>query len=403
MKKLIFILILTIYLIGVASALSVNIKDSYEKQETMIVKISGDIKEPITNDNILLKRGHVSVPLDYDIKKLGNDYYLWAVAPTNENNYTLWINDVVTMVSGNVNKSDFGYNFSVTGKLVDYYVKPGVIFSNKDFEISVFSNMDVPKEINVEFPEERNIVLNPGKNKLEFSISNVYGTQLINFSVGKYNVRAYIIGEKTGNEIDMTNATNVSKSNVYFVPQKIERELFSGEEETYPVTIVNDGDDLENISLEYNKDVFSINPEPPLNLASGKSFVFNLSMQTDRSVNESITLNTNNIKAYLNVKISISNRTTNKNETKKNLFYCDELGGNICKGNEECSIENVESLDGPCCKGKCIEKKEGGTSWAGYIIAVIAIILIIYIYYRYKSVKKEKNPLAKRIKRKNIP
>jgi len=386
-------------IIASVSAISADIKDSYERQETMLVKISGDIREPITFDDIELKRGHIDVPFEYDIKRIGSAYYLWGLASSDANNYTLWIKDVATSVSGVTKKVDFSYNFTVSDVLTDYYIEPAVILSNEDFEIIAYNNLDVTKEITVDFPESREINLQPGENSIAFSISVISGLQEINFSVGKYSVKAEIIG--SGEEENVTNEEeiNFSETKIIFSPQKIMREVFSGEEESYPIKIINDGKDIESISFEYNKNVFSISPELPKGLKSGEEFTFNLSMKTSKDLSEELVLTADDSIFTLPVEATISELTVpEKNNTGNNLFYCDELAGRICEREEVCSGETMVGLDGLCCQGSCETMSSGSSiSWIGYLVSAIALLVIIFIYYKYKKVKPEKNQLKKRI------
>ncbi|MDP1695733.1 MAG: hypothetical protein Q8L29_02365 [archaeon] len=400
MKKMIlFSIIIGLFLIINASAISVEMKESYERQETMLVKISGDIREPITSDNIVLKRGHVLVPLEYEVKRIGNDYYLWALSPLNENNYTLWINNVVTSVAGVVNKTNFAYNFTTTNVLTDYYIKPAVIYTNKDFEIRAYNNGDTSKEISVDFLESRNVILQPGDNKILFSIKDVIGTQTINFSIGKYSVKAYIIGKAESNDgTEINISVNVSGIEIIFIPQKIKREVIANEEETYLISVLNDGDDIESLSLEYDKNIFSISSELPSSLENGKRFEFNLSVKTDKEIKEEITLKADDYTFNLPIEITISELPAQNKSTVKGMFYCDELAGKICKGGEVCSIETITSLDGECCKGECAEESGSSSSLGiGYLIAALVLIGIIFIYYKYRKVKNEKNPLTRKI------
>jgi len=210
-------LLLIIFSIQTALAISTNLKDSYSPGETMIVEISGNILEPITPDSIVFRRGHVYVPFDYDVKKLGDKYYLWSLAPPTENNYTLFINDISTSVSGTVQKVNYEKNFSVSGNLTDYSIRPGFISMDKDFEINVQLNEDFNKDIDINFPAANyaaSFTLKPGQNALKFSIKDVIGAQLTNISIGKYSVPAYIKSNRTQTGGNLTNVTNVTNINI---------------------------------------------------------------------------------------------------------------------------------------------------------------------------------------------
>lgn len=208
---LILVAILAFSYVSMASAISADIKDSYPPKETVITEISGSILEPINSANVKLIRGHVLVPFDYEIKRLGDKYYLWILAPEQRTNYTLSIRGITTYVSGNVQRIDYEKNFTISGNLTDYYVKPGFILTEKDFEVRVQLNEDKEKEIKLEFIEEESeYMLKPGENIIKFSVSNINETGLFNLSIGRYLLPVYIKSNKT--EIPILNASNETAS-----------------------------------------------------------------------------------------------------------------------------------------------------------------------------------------------
>src|SRR3989344_5536255 len=141
-KSLVFAFILVLMMQGVY-AISSDLREAYRPGETIIAELQGNFLSPIEKENVEFYRGHVLVPFEYDVMKLGEKYFLWAVAQENENNYTLKIKDISTTINGKPGKIDFEKNFSIVGGLIDYSIKPGVIFANSDFELVVFLNEDL--------------------------------------------------------------------------------------------------------------------------------------------------------------------------------------------------------------------------------------------------------------------
>jgi hypothetical protein len=90
MKKFSLILFLMI-LLPLTSGLSSDLHTTYQPAETMLVELQGSILEEIPKENVFFLRGHVQTVVEYDLKKLGNHYFLYAVAPLAENNFTLEI------------------------------------------------------------------------------------------------------------------------------------------------------------------------------------------------------------------------------------------------------------------------------------------------------------------------
>jgi predicted nucleic acid-binding Zn ribbon protein len=192
MKKLILLFI--IFLIPSVLAISTDLKPSYQQGETIIIKISGDILQEIPSENIELKRGHVQVPFNYEIDKVGLDYFLYGIAPNSQNNYTLIINDIIVKENGLPTIKNFKQNFSTTSNLVSYSIKPGFIITSSNFVITATSNLNTTTTITTNFPSTRNIVLYPGKNEIIFSIKDVdAGFTALN--LGFYSIPVLIFKE----------------------------------------------------------------------------------------------------------------------------------------------------------------------------------------------------------------
>jgi hypothetical protein len=228
----VLILMTLVFSLGSALAISTSINDSYSPGETIITQISGNILSPITTGNVELKReGHIGVAFESDVKKLGENYYLWVLAPTLLGNYTLIIKDITTTISGKIQEISYEKNFSISGNLTDYSVKPGFISTNKSFQIKVQLNEDYNKQIDINFLKETNFTLKPGENTLDFSISEINESGLFNLSIGKYNPPVYVQvnkpisistgGNATGNATEIINLTNLT----------ITRNVTSAEEE----------------------------------------------------------------------------------------------------------------------------------------------------------------------------
>ncbi len=175
-----------------ASALSTSMNETYLPGETMIIEVQGNILESIDMDEIIFKRGHITVPFDYGVEKLDDNYYIWAIAPTTEMNYTLLLKNVVTTIGGQIRQIDYMQNFSISGNLTDYAVKPGVIETDRDFEIEVMLYEDVDREIEVELFGNRNMTLEPGENTIKFSIRELNETGVYSIRVGRYILPAYL-------------------------------------------------------------------------------------------------------------------------------------------------------------------------------------------------------------------
>jgi hypothetical protein len=195
MKKVGLLAVVLIMLACGAGAISSDLKDTCVPKETLIGKISGAVLSSISREQVdLVKDGHIGVAFEYDIKKLGDQYYIWLNAPQNPGNYTLKITDIVTLVGGVPQIVDYEKNFKVEGALTDYSINPGFIDADEDFEIDVTLYEDAGKQIGISFPEQRTVNLLPGVNPIHFSIEGIIGLETTTITVGKYSVPAYISG-----------------------------------------------------------------------------------------------------------------------------------------------------------------------------------------------------------------
>ena len=59
-----------------SSALTLNMKESYQPRETMIIEVAGNILSPIKLEDVEFKRKNVIMPLNYDVKVLGEKMLL---------------------------------------------------------------------------------------------------------------------------------------------------------------------------------------------------------------------------------------------------------------------------------------------------------------------------------------
>ena len=211
---------------GFAGAITTSLKDNYQSGETIIFSLSGNILEAIAFEQVSFLRGYVKLPLEYNIKKLGDNYYVWAIAPTaeTENNYSFVIKDLFTTVNGKEEKIDFVQNFTISGNLTDYSIKPGLIFAKDDFEIDVQLNEDLDKTIEVG-SSNRSVVLKPGENTISFEKDDFVGAKLNLIKIGKYELPAYVIGRRE------YNLSNVSAGNLSDGEDETDKESSVPEEE----------------------------------------------------------------------------------------------------------------------------------------------------------------------------
>jgi len=148
-KSVLFICILLV--LPFLSAVTIDMKSSYDQGETIIAKISGDFFTSLKEDNIFFYRGHVKIPMDYDLAKIGNYYYVKAStlrkAP---NNYSLQIKNAHYYLQGQLIDDIIVKPFAITDNIADFVVNPGFVVSIADFyiELKNLQNIFLPITIN---------------------------------------------------------------------------------------------------------------------------------------------------------------------------------------------------------------------------------------------------------------
>ncbi len=396
------IILLLIILLNGVSAISTNLLPSYQPGETIIIKIEGNILEPITPTDIIFKRNHVAVAVDYDIKKILGNYYLYAQAPTNNNNYTLFINDISTTINGIVSSLDFNQSFTVSGNITDYSVSPGFIISNSNnLEFTIKSNLDQQVSIMTNFPDERAINLNPGTNSVSLSTEGK-NSGLYEVIIGKYKLPIQIINSQENQ--------SVTSVNLILSPSIINRAVLSNSNYSFNISLTNNGSTaLQNIQFSFNENLFSLYPQSINSLApqETKEIVVNLLKTSITKIQEDIIIyDSNQQLKILNLNISFTpnpnNISTTNDSTQNVQYYCSELNGVFCSANELCSSEQVQSLDGLCCTGTCSIEEDSGFGWIGYLSIAIVIGLLLFVYLKYakSAIPQPKpgiiNPLTKK-------
>lgn len=405
-KKRACILLLIALIIPFSLAISTDMKENYMSGETMIIKISGNILESITSEQIKFvdySIGYKELALDYDIRKIGESHYIYAVMPylqdlpENESmQYTLLIEDVATTVNGQRSEVDFMQNFSVSDEIIPYSITPGVIVSSDDFEVQVNLNLDENVEISIDFPASRSIVLRPGKNTIDFSLDEVSGGIYI-VSIGDYSLPVLINKE-------------IAKylPPVRFTRNFIESRVLTGQTEYYEIEFVNYGSvDVSGAYFEYDNDRIGIYPEMPEVIKAGESYLFNVSLLEENSdLNQDILIIYGNDSSILTLSVVYTSDAgevgTNYTSTDSvlNEALCSELGGSKCSSIQICSGDIVNSKDqSQCCIGICVENiPVRPYAWVGYLIGGLLLVVLLVVGYRYFRSRKEKDNFSQKVK-----
>jgi hypothetical protein len=284
---------------------------------------------------------------------------------------------------------DFAYNFSVSGQLAEYSVKPGFIITSGDTELDVTLNRDTGKTVSI---GKRSVFLLPGENKILVSLDELIYSEQARFQVGDYFLPIKLIDNNFRNVILRKGLT--------FVPSIITIAIGRGEKTNYSIEVKNLEDrEMKNIHFAFDESKFSISPTGNFSLSPNqtKNYTIVISNVSNLQGYEEIYVRSNNSYARLIMEILLpsltdSNKTENKNTTNisNNDYRCSEIrGGRFCDAEQTCSGEIVRSLDGNCCIGTCSVKKKPSGAWIGYVLAILMIGVLGYVYYNYKKTKSK--------------
>jgi hypothetical protein len=410
MKKRISIIFLLIFLVLPLISAEIVINQNYNQGETIIAKISGNFLTPITNDNIFFYNGHVQIPMQYNVLKLGDDYYLYAITiGKSAGNYSLSIQNIQYMRGGQITTDNLAANFSITNTTADFSVNPGFVYTSGDFYLQVQNLQDKELIVNA----------NPGTNdssarQISISSDSDSSTLLksgeikkINFVVGGGSSGLRTIELKTSNltyEIPVyifsSSAVNQTESGYFEIdPSSLTISVPTNTTTIKSINIYNLGDiEVDNISFSLSSSLNSsiiLSQYQILNLSSKSGVQINLSFfsSAEKNIQGSITAASENSSISSSIYLTFINNYTVSNQSILTQT-CAELNGNVCNQTQQCDKNPIYATDNVCCLGTCneIPKSNSGTV-IGIIIVVIIIAAFVFFYIRYKKAKKPINLL----------
>lgn len=435
MKKLSVLLILLLT-ISLVSALKIEMKDTFDQDELLTAKISGDIIQPPLKQNIFLKRGHVRVGLDASVGKIGDDYYIFAsLAGKTANNYTLIIEDVEYKRGSATIVEDLVKNFTITENLTDFSLNKGFVITKDHFNIELYNFLDDDLQVEMQIEtivgeeggitsysenEKHDFVIGPGSEIINFQVGAIQEPtiKIINFSSTQEIIEEGLFGDTTSTEPlttysipvyiyvdDTSEHTKIHAFEIFCQDCDDIKLPVGGEEKLKVVYIYNQGTGtLTNVRLTLSEsftpyiilseDYFEkILPNSNANLnmtiqaGAEKTISGRLFVETSEGVSDSIQIAIDVKEGYEDVE---------ETPVLTSLKPCSELGGKICKKDvEECRESTKETIlakDGQCCFGSCVPTS---ASPAGKIIgwSILIILLGVGAWFFLKKYRNIKAPV----------
>ena len=419
-KEVIVLLFLLLLVIPTISAVEFDIKNSYDKGETIIVKLSGSFTSQLSKENVIFYRGHVRVPINiYDLTRIAGDYYIYAQLPENSDNYTISIENVRYYQGSQISDKDIMKNFTITNNTASFSLNPGFVNTNGNFILNVQNLQD--REIiisvnaktnsgsssdslfadlfggNLEDNLTKAINLKSGeKRRIEFEVTNIQNSTFKTIELSsaglKYAVPVFIFANRT-EIIDTTK-------NFRFDQAALNVSMSTNSSTNKILYIENTGNvAIENISILVSEE---IKPYTTLSVSridklkensSAKIEIIFSSLDKEKQLEGYLKAKSGDIYAYSEVYLNIIqgfipiNGTDNNSNSKSCIF----LGGTQCGSGFKCNQTEQLSKEGKCCVGLCEEDTSSGGigKTLGWILLVVIVIFLIWFFFaKYKKAKK---------------
>lgn len=411
MKKVLMFCALVLLLASSAIAINIESKTSFQPGETFLAKIQGKFFSPITPEDIYFISDRENIPLVFDLLKVENTYYIYAMLPVQERNYTILIQNVHYYENGRESLGDIESNFSVSGNVSDFSVFPGFILAKKNFTITIESyNKDLNIAASVQ-NQTKNILVPLGESKQAiFSVSSTNFTSTFLSLTGsgtKYEIPVFILSSSSPSTTEENQTVNITESDKFsFTKSFYNFSANVNKESAFDIYLKNLKDsDVNNINIDVSsnlKNTVSISPRV-INLSSGSAARVSLSVISDSigTVLGEITASSDSVSASSDIVVhTLSESAVIPNTTTTtSLETCLVYGGTICKSSETCSATKISSSDsnGNCCIGTCQPSK----SYTGTIIGILIFIVIaVAVFFVYKKYKTKKAPTPNQIMQK---
>lgn len=411
-KGAIFILVLSFAVLSLSSisAVEFNVNANYSQGETIIAKLSGNFLTSVTKDNVFFYEGHVSLPLDYGIAKISNDYYIYALlADKPAGNYSVQVENVKYMNGSQIAEDNIVRDFSITNEIADFSVKPGFVVSSGEFSIELQNLRD--NEISVDINTASNVssrdILILPSNTRQTSVSLGSGEiKTISFAAGNGNPSLQDIELKTANltykiPVYIYTSSEVQEEPAFRLePSEMTLSIPADSVTKRTIYLYNTGSsEIKNITLSFSDEIRAFVNLSQYNiekLDANSNFPVELSFfsPAEIEVGGNLKAMTDTLISYSQISLKFLNNYIPPNESEQSSAKtCAELNGIICPQTEKCDMAIIYAKDNVCCPGKCL--KNQGTSSTGTIIGILIFVIAAaaLLWFYFKRFRKAKKPV----------
>ncbi len=416
-KGFITLSVLILLFLPLLSAVEFDVKQNYSQGETMIAKLSGNFLSSVSKENIVFYRESVKIPVEYDIAKIGNDYYIYAVlSGKSQGSYSVSFENVRYMKGSEISQENIVRNFLITEQTADFSVNPGFAVTASDFFIEVQNLQD--KEITINIKTE----LNTTAGREIFAVLNDAGTKSGSLVLSSGEIKDIQFklgtGEKVFKKIELKSSNFTYEIPVYIYASSTEekKEEFRLEPSELIVSASTNTDNkrtiyLYNTGTEELRDIvlsFSNSLKPYANVSNYKinKLAPNSNIPIDMhffssgeaEIKGHVKASASGMLTYSQISLKFLSNYIPPNVTAKDyaIKTCAQLQGTVCGSGEACNVTSIKAKDDWCCiRGTCVKTFK---SYTGRIIGVVIVVVVaaglVWFYKKkYKGAKKPFNLL----------
>jgi len=361
-----FVLIFMPLVLGVDIELS---RDSYYPQETLQAEITGNFISLKAKNIQLYKEGVPRAnPVVSDLIKKNNVYYFYAILPFTDGNYSLVIKGAKYYEWGEITEENILKSFVIDKNRSDVVlgINPGFVVSEGEFSVGVKA-LNKNADINLELDggEIRSASLIKGFEKF-FKFDSGLNDSLL--KVQDYSINVFVMSNNEGFVTE--------KTNLVIFPSKLKGEVIAGNNYIFDLIVENTGDKEIGL-ISFEGEGISVRPNF-INLSIGESLTINVSVsipkKTKNIFESKIFVKYGSEEREIPILFNISDKVALQGTSISEGLSCIQQGGKICVDDEICEGSFSPSLDGACCKGECIIKKD--SNW-GMIIGIGLVVVVL--------------------------
>ena len=418
MKKIFLSFAIFTFILFQISALEISTqKTEFYQGETFLANISGNILDEIKSENVGFYKNNVQLPITFDIKKINNIYYIYALLPYSEHNLSLIIKDVYFKENNQPQKKDLEKKFSIINKTADFSIVPGFFITQKEVSVVITNNLnnDIVISYTIDNIQGSESIPLQDKKTIKINTDNIEFTNLTFLTLSSdsgfsYSVPAYIIKSFIPNVNDSNFSEDENITPIYsntevlrFSYSEINTNLSKSDSVFYPITISNIGQkNASNIKISVSpeiKNYLSLSTEKINELKIGEDFQINLTAKFAKTGEFSgfITAESKNSSDKIKMNFIVGNNLTITSSVSDKKS-CSQIGGKKCS---ICYGSSIPASDGLCCIGSCNPVVEPTKrNWTAIVIVVSFLVLIgIFFWFKWKKPSATaKDILEKRIK-----